>query len=127
MLALVLNVIRNVVVLNEGGASMACVRRMIEEVFSKRALKERVRAADAVVHGAAGDEAEQRLVLVRREVGLDVVGDESGCVRHQHGPPTSRCVRHNVKFRNVKCPGVVVIRSSPPASSSPSMLRRRSR
>jgi hypothetical protein len=30
----------------------------------------------AIVHAAAGDEAQQRLVLVLRQIGVDVLGNE---------------------------------------------------
>ncbi len=37
----------------------------------------------AVVHAAAGDEAQQALVLVGVQIGVDVAGDEVGLVSHQ--------------------------------------------
>ncbi len=37
----------------------------------------------AVVHAAAGDEAQQALVLVGVQIGVDVAGDQVGLVRHQ--------------------------------------------
>ena len=67
--------------------------RLVEEAADQRAL--------AVVDRPAGDEAQQRLVLVVLEVGLDVVGDQGVQVRH--------------------------LRSTPPASSSPWTPWRRGR
>ena len=42
----------------------------------------------AVIHAAAGDEAQQALALVRAQVGVDVGVDEVGDVRHQKYPST---------------------------------------
>jgi hypothetical protein len=56
----------------------------IEQAADQRAL--------AVVDTAAGDEAQQALVLVLLEVGLDVAADEVGSVRHVSAPAGSvRC------------------------------------
>jgi hypothetical protein len=49
--------------------------RLVEQPPDQRAL--------AVVDRAAGDEAEQALVLVRLEVGEDVLGDQVGGVRQK--------------------------------------------
>ncbi len=41
-----------------------------------------------IVHAAAGDEAQEALVLVRAQVGFDVGVDQRGDVRHQKYPST---------------------------------------
>ena len=52
--------------------------RFVEQPADQRAL--------AVVDAAAGDEAQQALVLVRLQVPVDVLGDQVGDVRHQKYP-----------------------------------------
>jgi hypothetical protein len=49
--------------------------RVVQQAADQRAL--------AVVDAAAGDEAQQALVLVLLQVGADVLGDEVGDVCHQ--------------------------------------------